>query len=70
MRITLVRRSTVLSTTEEMTERDFDITAATILMITRNFNRNKKGLIKEIKKRMEQTMLANNVTMVSILIVR
>jgi hypothetical protein len=53
-----------------MTERDFDITAATILMMTRNFNGNKKGLIKEIKKRMEQTMLANNVTMVSILIVR
>jgi hypothetical protein len=42
MRIRLVRRSTVLSTTEEMTERDFDITAPAILMITRNFNEKEK----------------------------
>jgi hypothetical protein len=39
MRIILVRRSTTLSTTEEMTERDDDITAATILKMRRNFNK-------------------------------
>jgi aldehyde:ferredoxin oxidoreductase len=38
-RIRLVKRSTALSTTEEMTERDLDITAATILMIKRIFNK-------------------------------
>jgi hypothetical protein len=37
-RIRLVNRSTVLSTTEEITERDFDITAPAILMIRRIFN--------------------------------
>jgi hypothetical protein len=70
MRITLVSRSTTLSTTEERTERDFDITAPTILMITSNFNEKEKELIKKIKKRIEQTMLAINVTMINILIVR
>jgi hypothetical protein len=38
MRIRLVKRSTTLSTTEEITERDFDITAAAILMMTRIFH--------------------------------
>jgi len=41
MRIRLVKRSTALSTTEEMTESDFDITAATILMMKRIFNEEK-----------------------------
>jgi hypothetical protein len=38
MRIRLVKRSTALSTTEEMTESDLDITAATILMMRRIYN--------------------------------
>ncbi len=41
MRLRLVKRSTALSTTEEMTESDFDITAATILMMKRIFNEEK-----------------------------
>jgi hypothetical protein len=41
MRIRLVMRSTTLSTTDEMTERDFDITAAIILMMTRIFDKEK-----------------------------
>jgi hypothetical protein len=41
MRIRLVKRSTALSTTEEMTESDFDITALTILMMRRIFNEEK-----------------------------
>ncbi len=41
MRIRLVKRSTALSTTEEMTESDLDITAATILMMRRIFNEEK-----------------------------
>jgi len=32
-------RSTTLSTTDEMTESDFDTTAATILRMTRIFNK-------------------------------
>jgi hypothetical protein len=38
MRIRLVKRSTVLSTTEEITESDLDTTAPTILMIRRIYN--------------------------------
>jgi hypothetical protein len=38
-RIRLVKRSTALSTTDEITERDLDITAAAILMIKRIFNK-------------------------------
>jgi hypothetical protein len=34
-------RSTTLSTTDEMTESDFDITAAIILMMTRIFDKEK-----------------------------
>ncbi len=41
MRIRLVMRSTTLSTTDEMTESDFDITAAIILMMTRIFDKEK-----------------------------
>jgi hypothetical protein len=35
----LVIRSTTLSTTDEITESDFDTTAATILMMTRIFDK-------------------------------
>ncbi len=41
MRIRLVKRSTTLSTTDEMTESDPEITAATILMMTRIFDKEK-----------------------------
>ncbi len=41
MRMTLVIRSTTLSTTDEMTESDFDTTAATILMMRRIFDKEK-----------------------------
>ncbi len=43
MRIILVKRSTTLSTTEDMTERDFDITAAAILIMTRTFDKKNKS---------------------------
>ncbi len=39
MRMRLVIRSTTLSTTDEITESDFDTTAATILMMTRIFDK-------------------------------
>jgi hypothetical protein len=42
MRIRLVKRSTTLSTTDEMTESDPEITAPTILMMTRIFDKEKK----------------------------
>ncbi len=50
-RIRLVRRSTTLSTTEEMTERDLDVTAPTILMMTRIFNKEKIRMSKRDTKK-------------------
>jgi hypothetical protein len=51
MRIRLVKRSTALSTTEEMTESDLDITAPAILMMRRIFNEEKKTMNeRETKK--------------------
>ncbi len=41
MRMRLVKRSTALSTTVEMTESDPEITAPTILMMTRIFDKEK-----------------------------
>jgi hypothetical protein len=42
MRMRLVITSTTLSTTDEMTESDLEITAPTILMMRRIFDKEKK----------------------------
>jgi hypothetical protein len=44
MRMRLVNRSTTLSTTDEMTESDLETTAPTILIVTRNWNIEKKRM--------------------------
>ena len=51
MRIRVLRRSRTPSTTEEMTERDLDITAATILMMRRIFNEEKTTINEENTKK-------------------